>query len=73
MDNFAIKASILLATNRIGRVTTLQMAHDLLEHTDDAIGTITLESGFSNSSHFSRSFKAAFGRRPSDARSARAS
>lgn len=50
----------------------LQVAHDLLEHTDDAVGAIALQCGFGNSSHFARAFKAAFGRRPSDARGARA-
>lgn len=49
----------------------LRVAHDLLAHTDDAVGAIALQCGFGNSSHFSRAFRAAFGRRPSDARVAR--
>lgn len=50
----------------------LQAAHDLLAHTEDAVGAIALQCGFGNSSHFSRTFKAAFGRRPSDMRGPRA-
>lgn len=48
----------------------LRVASDLLAHTDDAIGDIALQCGFGNPSHFSRSFQATFGHRPSDVRRA---
>ncbi|MEO8859276.1 MAG: GlxA family transcriptional regulator [Burkholderiaceae bacterium] len=48
----------------------LHMAQDLLAHTGDTVGDIALQCGFGNSSHFARAFKSAFGRRPSDARTA---
>ena len=46
----------------------LRLAQDLLAHTEDTVGDVALQCGFGNSSHFARSFKSAFGRRPSEAR-----
>lgn len=49
----------------------LRVARDLLEHTDDAVGSIAIQCGFGNPSHFARSFQAAFGCSPSALRRAR--
>lgn len=46
----------------------LRVARDLLEHTDDAVGSIALQCGFGNASHFTRAFQAAFNERPSAVR-----
>lgn len=40
----------------------------MVEHTDRSMTDISLECGFTDSAHFSRSFREAFGMRPSDAR-----
>lgn len=48
----------------------LRAASDLLTHTDDPIGDIAMQCGFTNRSHFARTFQTAFGQRPSDMRRA---
>lgn len=47
----------------------LRVARDLLEHTDEAVGSIGLQCGFANASHFTRAFQGLFGIRPSALRS----
>jgi transcriptional regulator GlxA family with amidase domain len=42
----------------------LQHAHKLLQHSDKNVNEAAFESGFENTSHFSRSFKERFGYSP---------
>jgi transcriptional regulator GlxA family with amidase domain len=49
----------------------LRVARDLLEHTDDPVANVALQCGFTNASHFARSFQAHFGHTPSQTRSTR--
>ncbi|MBI2730246.1 MAG: helix-turn-helix transcriptional regulator [Sphingobacteriales bacterium] len=48
----------------------LQHAHQLLQHSDKNVNEAAFESGFENTSHFSRSFKERFGYSPVSAKSA---
>ena len=43
----------------------LRVAKDLLEHTDEPVAAVALQCGFTNPSHFARSFQAKFGEAPS--------
>jgi transcriptional regulator GlxA family with amidase domain len=48
----------------------LRMAMDLLEQTEEAIGSIGLRCGFADPSHFAQAFQSAFGQSPSSVRRA---
>ena len=49
----------------------LRVAKDLLEHTDEPVAAVALQCGFTNPSHFARSFQARYGLSPSRSRAAR--
>jgi transcriptional regulator GlxA family with amidase domain len=48
----------------------LRMAMDLLEQTEEAIGSVGLRCGFADPSHFAQAFQSAFGQSPSSVRRA---
>lgn len=50
------------------RMLRLKTAHELLSNCDESVADIALQCGFTNSSHFSASFRAKFGQSPSFAR-----
>ena len=50
----------------------MRAANDMLEQTDDPVGLVAAQCGFSSPSHFARAFHATFGHRPSDVRRAKA-
>jgi YesN/AraC family two-component response regulator len=64
------KLKALTGETPIGLIRTIRMkaAASLLEKTKDSITTISLNTGFSNPSHFARTFRKHFGKSPQEYR-----
>jgi AraC-like DNA-binding protein len=57
-----------MGPSELARTLRLRRAYDLLVDTRQPISEVALDTGFADGSHFSRRFRDAFGKSPSEAR-----
>ncbi|HZP91446.1 MAG TPA: helix-turn-helix domain-containing protein, partial [Burkholderiales bacterium] len=57
-----------MSPSEFARKLRLKRAHDLLVETAQPISEVALETGFADGSHFSRRFRDAYGKSPSQVR-----
>ena len=62
------QAELGMGPSELARTLRLRRAYDLLVDTRQPISEVALDTGFADGSHFSRRFRDAFGKSPSEVR-----